>query len=122
VYGISNANTVSNNVFVTSNTIVVDTEANATFDSGNTTFQVNGSFLVNADYISLDSATSLRFADANNDVALQTLITWIQRAWYEANSAHAAANTAGSVANAATVRLDSPTYGTSNGFTAIVGI
>jgi len=144
VYSISNANTVSNNVFITSNTltatidngcsiasntIIVDTETNATFDSGNTTFQANGSFSVSANYISLDSATDLRFADANNDVTLQTLVTWIQRAWSEANSAHSkansaftAANTAGSVANAATLRLNSPTFGSSNGFTAIVGI
>jgi hypothetical protein len=137
MYSISNANTVSNNVFITSNTltatideacsiasntIIIDTETNATFDSGNTTFQANGLFSVNANYISLDSATDLRFADANNDVTLQTLVTWIQRAWSEANSAHAAANTAGSVANAATLRLNSPTFGSSNGFTAIVGI
>ncbi len=137
VYTISNANTVSNNVFITSNTvtatideacsitsntIIVDTETNANFNSGNTAFAVDNSFAVNANYISLDSATDLRFADANNDVTLQTLVTWIQRAWSEANSAHAAANTAGAVANTATLRLNAPTYGSSNGFTAIVGI
>lgn len=152
VYTISDAKTTSNNFLVTSNTLtatirddsaitsntitisantnttinsdilVVDTDTNATFSSGNTTFNVDGSFSVNANYISLDSSTDIRFADVNNDVTLQTLITWIQRAWSEANSAHAAANTAGSVANAATLRLNSPTFGSSNGFTAIVGI
>jgi hypothetical protein len=137
VYTVSNANTISNNLFITSNTltatidkecsitsntIIIDTEANTTFNSGNTSFQSNESFSIESNYISIDSATALRFADANNDVTLQTLVTWIQRAWSEANSAHAAANTAGAVANAATVRLNSPTFGSSNGFTAIVGI
>jgi hypothetical protein len=130
LYSISNANTVSNNVFITSNTLTTTIDESCSITSNtlivntetNTTFQANGSFSVNANYISLDSATDLRFADANNDVTLQTLITWIQRAWSEANSAHTAANTAGAVANTATLRLNSPTFGSSNGFTAIVGI
>lgn len=107
VYTVSNANTISNNLFITSNTLTatIDKECSITSNT-----------------IIIDSATDLRFADANNDVTLQTLVTWIQRAWSEANSAHAAANTAGAVANAATVRLNSPTFGSSNGFTAIVGI
>lgn len=130
VYTISTANTVSNNFLVTTNTLYANVALDATanivgdFDvlANNLIVEVENDATINAEYISLESNTDIRFADDTHDVTLDTLIMWIRRAWSEANSAHASANTAGAVANAATIRLNSPTYGSSNGFTAIVGI
>jgi hypothetical protein len=123
VYTVSNANTVSNNFFVTtntltatietdcsitSNTIIVDTETNAIFNSGNTTFQSNGFFSVDGNTISITSGADINLTTDTNDVSVDTLVAWILAAW-------AAANTAGTTANTAIERLNTPTFN-ANGF------
>ena len=65
--------------------------------------------------IDLQSKTDIGLTTANNNVSVDILVAMIQRAWSEANSAHAAANSAQTTANTAIDRLNSPTIDANTG-------